>query len=64
MSNLHDISELMPHLTVAAEDGVHVLPRSAIQGVISGSVCSQVLTEPVIRRILEEWLRFTEESAQ
>lgn len=64
MSNLHDISERMPHLTVVADDGVHVLPRSAVQNVISGAECSQALTEPVIRRILEEWLLFTEESAQ
>lgn len=62
MSNVHEISKSMPHLTVVAADGVHVLPRSAIQNVISGRMPSKMLTQPVLRRIVEEWLRLTEEA--
>ncbi len=55
-ADIHDIAERRPHLTVAADDGVHVLPCDLVRSVIAGGKPSAVLTEPVVRRIIEEWL--------
>jgi len=54
-ADILDIADQRPHLMVVASDGVHVLPRELIQSVIQGKNPSAILTEPVVRRILEEW---------
>jgi hypothetical protein len=41
---------------VIASDGVHGIPHTLIADIIAGRKESTVLTEPVIRRVLEEWL--------
>lgn len=56
MPGLIMLDDQRPHLTVMAEDGVHVLPVALIEDVIKGSQETSVLTDPVIRRIVEEWL--------
>lgn len=42
---------------VVASDGTHVIPRALIQSVIDGKQPSIILTEPVVQRIIEEWLQ-------
>ena len=56
-ASIHDISDQRPHLMVVASDGVHVLPRELIQSVIEGKKPSAILTEPVVQRIIQEWLQ-------
>ena len=56
-ADIHDIAEQRPHLTVTADDGVHVLPYGLVRSVIIGDKPSAILTEPVVRRIIEEWLQ-------
>ena len=53
---LPNIDDRRPHLTVVAEDGVHVLPVALVEDVIKGRQESSILTDPVVRRIVEEWL--------
>ncbi|WP_025110099.1 hypothetical protein [Pseudomonas sp. H1h] len=56
-ADIHDIADQRPHLTVAADDGVHVLPCDLVRTVIVGDKPSAILTEPVLRRIIEEWFQ-------
>jgi len=56
-AQIHDIAGQRPHLMVAASDGAHVIPRALIQSVIDGKQPSTILTEPVVQRIIEEWLQ-------
>lgn len=56
-ADIHDIADQRPHLMVVASDGVHVLPHALVQSVINGEKPSAILTEPVVRRIIEEWLQ-------
>jgi hypothetical protein len=56
-ADIHEIAVQRPHLTVTAEDGVHVLPCDLVRSVIAGDKASAVLTEPVLRRIIEEWFQ-------
>jgi hypothetical protein len=56
-ADIHDIADQRPHLTVTAEDGVHVLPCHLVRSVIAGEEPSAILTEPVVRRIIEEWFQ-------
>lgn len=53
-ADIHDIADQRPHLTVAADDGVHVIPCDLARSVIAGDKPSAILTEPVLRRIIEE----------
>jgi predicted transcriptional regulator len=56
-AQIHDIADQRPHLMVVASDGAHVIPRALIQSVIDGKQPSTILTEPVVQRIVEEWLQ-------
>ncbi|WP_435036864.1 hypothetical protein [Pseudomonas neuropathica] len=56
-AEIHDIADKRPHLTVTSDDGVHVLPCELVRSVIAGDKASAVLTEPVLRRIIEEWFQ-------
>jgi hypothetical protein len=56
-AEIHDIADQRPHLTVAAGDGVHVISCDLVQSVIAGEKPCAILTEPVLRRIIEEWLQ-------
>jgi len=56
-AKIHDIASQRPHLMVVASDGAHVIPRALIQSVIDRKQPSTILTEPVVRRIIEEWLQ-------
>ena len=53
-AEIHDIADQRPHLTVAADDGVHVLPCDLVRLVIAGDKPTTILSEPVLRRIIEE----------
>ena len=55
-AEIHDLADHRPHLTVVANDGVHVIPVVLVQEVVSGGKPSSILTEPVVRRIIEEWM--------
>ncbi|WP_145306167.1 MULTISPECIES: hypothetical protein [unclassified Pseudomonas] len=55
-AEIHDLADHRPHLTVAAEDGVHVIPLALVREVVSGGKPSSILTEPVVRRIIAEWI--------
>jgi hypothetical protein len=57
MGHVHDLADQRPHLMVVTSDGVHVLPEALIRDVVSGAQPSSVLTEPVVQRIIEEWLQ-------
>lgn len=56
-ANIHDIADRRPHLMVVARDGAHVIPLALVQSVVEGKQPSSVLTEPVVQRIIEEWLQ-------
>ncbi|AZC52288.1 hypothetical protein C4K35_4719 [Pseudomonas chlororaphis subsp. piscium] len=56
-AEIHDIADHRPHLMVVASDGAHVIPRSLVQSVIDGKQPSSILTDPVVQRIIEEWLQ-------
>lgn len=56
-AEIHDIADQRPHLMVVASDGPHVIPRALIRSVIDGKQPSAILTEPVVQRIIEEWLQ-------
>ncbi|CAI8809213.1 hypothetical protein [Pseudomonas chlororaphis] len=56
-AEIHDIADHRPHLMVVASGGAHVIPRSLVQSVIDGKQPSSILTEPVVQRIIEEWLQ-------
>ncbi|WP_330208983.1 hypothetical protein [Pseudomonas sp. Z13] len=56
-ATIHDIADQRPHLMVVASDGAHVIPRDLVQSVIAGDKPSSILTEPVVKRIIEEWLQ-------
>ncbi|MBH3366918.1 hypothetical protein I5R92_06440 [Pseudomonas carnis] len=56
-ATIHDIADQRPHLMVVASDGVHVLPHALVRSVIDGDKPSSILAEPVVQRIVEEWLQ-------
>lgn len=56
-ADVHDIADQRPHLMVVATDGTHVIPHALVRSVIAGDKPSDILTEPVLRRIIEEWLK-------
>ncbi|WP_109785805.1 hypothetical protein [Pseudomonas sp. OV226] len=55
-AEIHDLADHRPHLTVSANDGVHVISLALVHEVVSGDKPSSILTEPVVRRIIEEWI--------
>lgn len=55
-AEIHDLADHRPHLTIAADDGVHVMPVALVREVIAGEKPSSILTEPVLRRIIAEWI--------
>jgi hypothetical protein len=56
MGEVHDLADQRPHLAVYTEDAAHIIPHALIHDIITGKQPSSVLTESVIRRVLEEWL--------
>lgn len=56
MGEVHDLADQRPHLAVYAEHDAHIIPHALIHDIIAGKQPSSVLTEPVLRRVLEEWL--------
>lgn len=60
-ADIHDIADQRPHLMVAASDGAHVIPHALIRSVIAGDKPSSILSEPVVQRIIEEWLQLITE---
>jgi len=58
-AEVHDIADQRPHTVVHASDGAHVIPVALFRSVITGDKPSSILTEPVVRRIIEEWLERT-----
>lgn len=56
-ATIHDIAASRPNLMVVASDGVHVIPHALLQSVSAGEKPSSILTEPVVQRIIEEWLQ-------
>ncbi|KRV72611.1 hypothetical protein AO738_04005 [Pseudomonas citronellolis] len=57
---INSLAERQPHVAVSCTDGVHVLPVSLLRDVIAGRVEASILTEPVLRRVVQEWLLFTQ----
>lgn len=51
-----DISEKQEHVTVEAEGSVHVIPMSLLRNIASGKKESLILTEPVVRAIIKDWI--------
>ncbi|WP_042956514.1 hypothetical protein [Pseudomonas brassicacearum] len=56
-ATVHDIADQRPHLMVVASDGAHVIPHALVRSIINGDKPSAILTEAVVRRIIEEWLQ-------
>lgn len=59
MGEVVELESMRPHVVVHAYDAAHVLPVSQLEDVAKGSKPSAILTEPVIQRIIEEWLELT-----
>ncbi|MCO7566435.1 hypothetical protein NJI34_28625 [Pseudomonas sp. S 311-6] len=59
MGDVVSIEGMRPHVVVNAADGAHVIPVSLLEDVAKGARPSEILTEPVIQRIIEEWLEST-----
>lgn len=59
MGDVVQLEDKRPHVVVHASDAAHVLPLSLLEDVAKGDKPSQILTEPVIQRIIEEWLEQT-----
>ncbi|WP_122408978.1 hypothetical protein [Pseudomonas viridiflava] len=59
-AQVHDMADQRPHTVVHASDGAHVIPVELFRSVIEGDKASSILTEPVVRRIIEEWLERTQ----
>lgn len=57
MGEVVDIESKQPHLVVHASDGTHVIALSLLEDVAKGAKPSVILTEPMVRRIIEEWLQ-------
>jgi len=57
MGTVADITDRQPHVVVEAADGVHCIPHSLLREVIAGRQPSSILTEPVLQRIVEEWMQ-------
>ena len=55
-AEIHDLADHRPHLTIVADDGVHVMPVALVREVIAGEKPSSTLAEPVLRRIIAEWI--------
>lgn len=51
-----DLEDHRPHVSIIASDGVHILPVSLLRDVVASKQPSSILTEPVLQRIIEEWL--------
>lgn len=60
MGEVIAIESKQPHVLVHASDAAHVIPRSLLEDVAKGAKPSHILTEPVIQRIIEEWLELTQ----
>lgn len=56
MVEVKDIADQRPHLSIYVEGTPHIIPHELIHHIIAGKQPSSVLTEPVLRRVLEEWL--------
>lgn len=56
-----DLEDHRPHVRIIASDGVHILPVSLLRDVVAGRQPSSILTEPVLRRVVEEWLEVVAE---
>ncbi|WP_312143237.1 hypothetical protein [Stutzerimonas kunmingensis] len=59
MGDVVELEDMRPHVVVHAADAAHVLPVSLLEDVAKGAKPSEILTEPVIQRIIEEWLELT-----
>lgn len=59
MGNIIAIESKQPHVLVHASDAAHVVPLALLEDVAKGAKPSEILTEPVICRIIEEWLELT-----
>lgn len=59
MGDVVQMEDMRPHVVVRATDSAHVIPVSLLEDVANGAKPSKVLTEPVIQRIIEEWLELT-----
>lgn len=51
------LGDRQPHVVVQTDGAAHVIPVSLLREVISGRIEANALTEPVLRRIVEEWLK-------
>jgi len=56
MGSVADIADRQLHVVVEASDGLHVIPHSLLRDVIAGRQPSSILAEPVLQRIVEEWM--------
>ena len=56
-AEIHDLADHRPHLSIVADDGAHVMPVALVREIIASEKHSSILTEPVVRRIIEEWLQ-------
>lgn len=57
MGTVADITDRQPHVIIDASDAVHQIPHSLLRDVIAGRQPSSILTEPVLQRIVEEWMQ-------
>lgn len=56
MQNVVELTDRQPHVVIDASDAVHQIPHSLLRDVIAGRQPSSILTEPVLQRIVEEWM--------
>lgn len=59
MGEVVSLEDMKPHVVVQAADAAHVIPVALLEDVVNGAKPSEILTEPVVQRIIEEWLALT-----
>lgn len=57
MQNVVELTDRHPHIIIDAPDAVHQIPHCLLRDVIAGRQPSSILTEPVLQRIVEEWMQ-------
>lgn len=56
MPQVIDMDSHRPHYVIqTADNNAHVVPVSLVDDIVSGKQPPEVLTEPVLRKIIAEW---------
>lgn len=59
MGDVVTLEDMRRHMVVHAADAAHIIPVALLEDVAKGLKPSGILTEPVIQRIIEEWMELS-----